>query len=270
MIDIPSDNVKALHGQIIQSWSRFISRHSKRIFPTLQKPWRDTAEGLDSGIIAIEDNVSRYSRELNEKIRIHYRRVTQSYFDLTLESLQIKSMTDLFTKDTEGIYDAVIDTWIIQQAAQQVTLINGTTRKILKKVIAKGIVDGLTNNEIAKNIRRLSSISNRNRALNIARTETHTAYSKAVDETIRSTNRTMEEKDWSAVGDKRTRGIHLDANGQVVAMQDTFFVGGEPMRYPGDPNGSARNVVLCRCIALYMTVARRYMLQTILGVNHVN
>jgi HK97 family phage portal protein len=55
------------------------------------------------------------------------------------------------------------------------------------------------------------------------------------------------EKVWLATLDDRTRDAHIQAHGQKVALNETFTVGGEELRFPGDPNGSAGNVINCRC-----------------------
>ena len=54
-------------------------------------------------------------------------------------------------------------------------------------------------------------------------------------------------KVWNAIGDDRTRPDHLDADGQEVALDDTFLVGGEDLLYPGDPAGSDEEIINCRC-----------------------
>jgi hypothetical protein len=51
------------------------------------------------------------------------------------------------------------------------------------------------------------------------------------------------EKVWLATGDTRTRDAHLTAHGQAVPVDGKFTVGGERLRFPGDPRGSARNVI---------------------------
>ena len=52
---------------------------------------------------------------------------------------------------------------------------------------------------------------------------------------------------WVATGDDRTRDSHVAADGQVVAVGDTFSVGGDELEHPGDPNGSLEEIVNCRC-----------------------
>jgi len=59
-------------------------------------------------------------------------------------------------------------------------------------------------------------------------------------------------KEWVAVLDSRTRATHAAADGQVVAFNGTFKVGGYDLRYPGDSTlgAPAQEVVNCRCKAL--------------------
>jgi SPP1 gp7 family putative phage head morphogenesis protein len=58
------------------------------------------------------------------------------------------------------------------------------------------------------------------------------------------------QKEWLATSDERTRPEHVEANGQVVGMDEKFSVGGEDMEYPGDPAGSPSNFCNCRCTVL--------------------
>ena len=55
------------------------------------------------------------------------------------------------------------------------------------------------------------------------------------------------KKEWIATLDNRVRIDHIEANGQVVNMEENFLVGGEELAYPGDSRGSAANVINCRC-----------------------
>lgn len=59
------------------------------------------------------------------------------------------------------------------------------------------------------------------------------------------------DKEWLATSDDRTREWHAEADGQRVPYAEPFDVMGEAMMYPGDPAGSAANVVNCRCVVLY-------------------
>ena len=79
----------------------------------------------------------------------------------------------------------------------------------------------------------------------IARTETIRAYNAGSTEIYRANNVTQRE--WLATNDDRVREAHLEANGQIVGMDELFNIGGEMLDYPGDPSGSPENTINCRC-----------------------
>lgn len=54
-------------------------------------------------------------------------------------------------------------------------------------------------------------------------------------------------KKWVAVSDSKTRHSHKIADGQTVEIDEDFIVDGERLKCPGDKNGSAGNVINCRC-----------------------
>jgi hypothetical protein len=69
-------------------------------------------------------------------------------------------------------------------------------------------------------------------------------------------------KVWFTQGDSKVRPKHSKANGQSRFVDHRgwggapgrFNVGGESLRYPRDPNGSAGNVINCRCFLEYRRV----------------
>lgn len=62
-----------------------------------------------------------------------------------------------------------------------------------------------------------------------------------------SVSNTQFDKVWIAHMDTRTRDTHFAADGQQVAVDAEFTVGGVPMDFPGDPAGPPREVSNCRC-----------------------
>lgn len=54
-------------------------------------------------------------------------------------------------------------------------------------------------------------------------------------------------KQWDAALDSRTRLSHAKVDGEVKELEETFSNG---LLYPGDPSGSAAEVINCRCVAL--------------------
>jgi len=63
----------------------------------------------------------------------------------------------------------------------------------------------------------------------------------------------VESVEWLATLDNRVRETHLAAHGQKQPLGRAFDVGGENVRYPGDPWASAENRINCRCTVIART-----------------
>jgi hypothetical protein len=84
-------------------------------------------------------------------------------------------------------------------------------------------------------------------ALRIARTETTFASAYAAMRAASQSNFEM-TKEWVAAKDDRTRRDHRLENGQIVDFNDPFIMNdGSQLQYPGDPKGTAAQVINCRC-----------------------
>ncbi|MGA5033382.1 ADP-ribosyltransferase [Streptomyces cellulosae] len=84
----------------------------------------------------------------------------------------------------------------------------------------------------------------------IARTEAARAWNAATlaaAEDVTDPGRPL-VKQWTTRRDARVRDAHDAADGQIRLLDETFTVGGVPMRYPGDPTAPASLTVNCRCI----------------------
>lgn len=64
------------------------------------------------------------------------------------------------------------------------------------------------------------------------------------------------QRTWVSKHDDRVRSAHLAADGQMVTGAAPFVVGGEELRYPGDPKASPGNTVNCRCRTKYRVIAK--------------
>lgn len=111
--------------------------------------------------------------------------------------------------------------------------------------------------EIAKRIKGtlLSAGSQvwRNRATVIARTETISAYNAGTNDAFQAVEEALDvpmEKVWLSTDDTRTRPTHKHADGQRVALDSKFSVGGFDLDFPGDPSGPPQEIIQCRCTML--------------------
>lgn len=120
--------------------------------------------------------------------------------------------------------------------------------------ISTGQAQGEDNDTIADRIEAkiLTSGSEwwENRAKVIARTETNRAWNAGVLAAAQYYQPPAGRpwvKVWDADLDGHERPAHHRADGQTRRLSDTFQVGGEDLRFPGDPAGRADNVINCRC-----------------------
>jgi len=148
-------------------------------------------------------------------------------------------------------FNAIITQWLNNNAGLRIVSVHQT---LIDSIIAV-IQDGYNNNLSVADITR--NLQNRfgwykAQALRIARTETTTATNLATLLSAQDSEYEL-EKTWISAQDNRTRRPpkspfdHLDMNGVKVDATQPFFVGGEELEYPGDPNGTAGNIINCRC-----------------------
>jgi hypothetical protein len=113
----------------------------------------------------------------------------------------------------------------------------------------QGLISGESYEKIAERVKRVTH-KNHHDSVRIARTEGNRIQNQArhdlYDDALERLGIQMDKK-WISTDDYRTRKHHVDADGQTVGHDESFLVGGELLKYPGDENASARNVINCRC-----------------------
>lgn len=114
--------------------------------------------------------------------------------------------------------------------------------------ISRGIAQSLSYQEIARNIKNTTNVDY-NKSLRIAKTEGHriqneSAYNVQVEAIKKGANVV---KQWDSTLDSRTRESHQKLDGEIVNVNEKFSNG---LLYPGDSNGTASEVVNCRCALL--------------------
>jgi len=131
----------------------------------------------------------------------------------------------------------------------RITQVTDTTRDNIMSLLDDAEEQGMTTSQQADYI--MTNLNdpdfNRDRALRIARTESTTAANRGAMLGGESSDYET-GKIWIPILDMNTRPDHAAMAGcEPIGMQETFAVGDSQMSYPGDPSGSAREVVNCRC-----------------------
>lgn len=136
--------------------------------------------------------------------------------------------------------------------AQRVSLVQNTAKKNLIKVFRQLSNDPVFISEgeavRARMLRQQYNRYNTFQAERLVRTEATNAANYATMQSAQDIFPGADmQKEWISASDERTRAAHREANGQIVDFNKPFIVKGEELMRPGDPRGSASNVINCRC-----------------------
>ena len=165
---------------------------------------------------------------------------------------------DITRIDYVVITNEMFNKWVDRYGLLKSEEINQTSKKQLLEKMRQALSESIELGEdLEKTKNRLQKASEEAffelsdvRAYLIARTETGASVNMGQMATYEATG--IERKEWIATLDNRTRESHLQIDGTVLPMSETFEVmnidgGVDNMLYPSDPNGSAGNVCNCRC-----------------------
>ena len=216
--------------------------------------------------------LNKYFKEFANKIEIAYQTRSQIMLDMELRKQADKlklilttlyrsvayafkdyALGRFFSKDFDDDFENQLAEFIALNTGIWVADIDETTRKRLAKVIDNSYNDGLSVEATGVALRNTVIGMGIYRANLISRTEVHRVAGFANEAVAENMNIDGTVKEWVAIQDARTRLSHSIAAGQRVPLESDFVVGGERLKYPGDPKGSAGNTINCRCASIYIT-----------------
>jgi len=216
--------------------------------------------------------LNKYFKEFANKIEIAYQTRSQIMLDMELRKQADKlklilttlyrsvayafkdyALGRFFSKDFDDDFENQLAEFIALNTGIWVADIDETTRKRLAKVIDNSYNEGLSVEATGVALRNTVIGMGVYRANLISRTEVHRVAGFANEAVAENMNIDGTVKEWVAIQDARTRLSHSIAAGQRVPLESDFVVGGERLKYPGDPKGSAGNTINCRCASIYIT-----------------
>ena len=147
----------------------------------------------------------------------------------------------------------------IATSSHKITKVNRTTQDKVAKQLRIGLEKGEGLNELTKRISKVMDAS-RGRTFSIARTQTSGAVSTGRHDGLKHAG--TERHSWLDAQDVNVRDSHSTAASiyaKGIPIDLPFDVGGELLRYPGDPNGSQGNIINCRCMEIAIAARGRQM-----------
>lgn len=253
---------RSIHKQFLARQKVYEARYAKQFAALLSRQYRRAAEQyLDRGTIYVSsEEYGPLYRKLYKRCIVSEAKVAWGIWVSPLQGDQKDIIDSLVSFFTDGAnYGEIIRVWnrmatdyVQVSVLTRLQSVADTTMKAIRNIIEKGVRDGKGAEDIARAIRAESRGEvNKHRSRMIARTETINAMNKGKRFSIVSSN-LLYDKKWVAASDDRTRLPHRHMNREnYIPFEQAYFVNGESLDYPGDPQGSAGNVINCRCTEVY-------------------
>ena len=225
----------------IRAAEKLFDTHEARTIKPIDRALRSLArqmraDDLNGAQTLIEEPLRDFRQTLSGILLRNGMRAAEASGRLTLGELETKAAIDIMLES--------IRRWLNDYAPRRAELVTNFLRRRIQAQLDQG-QDAII---VWGNIQRIILV--KGAAARIARTEIHTATERGAFEGARSLGVRV-AKEWVSRRDGRVRLDHAIADGQIQEIDTPFSVGGENLMYPGDPAGSARNVIQCRCVALY-------------------
>jgi len=160
---------------------------------------------------------------------------------------ELKSLGYLNLEFKDDSFELAASEFAGKWSGLKVTEISDSTRKRINKAIQRNAETSGSTADLVNELRRYVGGA---RATTIARTESQAAAQAGQLEVAKNVGVVL-KKVWVSAEDDRTRPAHNEADGQTVDLDEPFIVDGEELMFPGDPSGSAANIINCRCAVVY-------------------
>ena len=178
--------------------------------------------------------------------------ITKAFRDIEYDWSKVVAETVLATPDIQ--FNSVATRNIIDHVftASQQTL--RRMQETVMDVIAQGTARGDGIKTIARSLRDVSQGMKDYELNRVARTEVKGAYGDA--NYVQQQQAGIQYNQWVSAGDARVRDSHIEMNGLIAKLGDTFPNG---LKYPGDRSGNLDEWINCRCVGVSFIMPRGYM-----------
>ncbi len=241
------------------TWLRLRDRYEKLGYKGFRKSIRNTALKIPFDQLP-EKDFKIYIQSAIQESDIS-KAYSDFYFNIGLHygkkvGASINKQTKNFSPDTFiEAYRVLVQQWVLSNGGQRIVSMRQTLIDYVVQFIVDGMSEGKDIRTISRELEKLvrSNGFYRWQIERIVRTETTAAANFGA--TVAGNDSGIElDKVWISSNDSRTRQHekgdkydHVDMDLIKVGEHDLFESQGDLLRFPGDPKGSASNVINCRC-----------------------
>lgn len=205
-----------------------------------QQNYQKALKGQVSGVLdkLHGDNYTTIDKYLKSCYETGY---IGTMYDITKQGVPIIAPID----QAAAVKAVLTDSKIVEGYYSHLGVNYDKLKKTITQEISRGIASGLPYSDIARNINNVSG-SGLSNAKRIARTEGHRIQQTSSRDAQYAAKKKGCDvvKQWDSTLDGRTRDSHARVDGEIRELDEEFSNG---LMFPGDPSGSAAEVINCRC-----------------------
>ena len=234
--------------QLERELARFFYRLGKQVQSNLEEYWSDHLLQGQINLISkpIMEAQAEYYLILQKYNRREYRlgiqeaerlvKLANKNYSFKAVKPRLNKRFDLFATLRGAEEDLLERVFLASQAT--LNRVDTSIKTLLTEGYQSGKGINYVSNLLVKRFDQLQTWE----AQRIARTEIHNSHNTAVMDTYNEYG--VEYTMWIAADDERTRESHLEINGEIIRLGDTYSNG---LRFPGDTDGPIEEWINCRC-----------------------
>ena len=234
--------------QLERELARFFDRLGKQVQSNLEEYWSDHLLQGQINLISkpIMEAQAEYYLILQKYNRREYRlgiqeaerlvKLANKNYSFKAVKPRLNKRFDLFATLRGAEEDLLERVFLASQAT--LNRVDTSIKTLLTEGYQSGKGINYVSNLLVKRFDQLQTWE----AQRIARTEIHNSHNTAVMDTYNEIG--VEYTMWIAADDERTRESHLEINGEIIRLGDTYSNG---LRFPGDTDGPIEEWINCRC-----------------------
>ena len=235
-----SEEEKAMHWKRIDrrkvAWENVLAKRFKPLYEKEGLLVEKAFKAQSDIQVAIESMKDDWTKNLKAALFVIIE-------DFGKELENIKAVKPSEKKYTFDPYSEAVLTWLTAHAAESIRSIQETDLMEVRSILERGVAEGLTNTQIAKELRKFYNENAIYKAMRVARTETAAAASFGQLSSAEQTG-VLKTKIWLSSRDARVRDSHAALDGESRQLNGVFSNG---CTAPGI-GGDASEVINCRCV----------------------
>lgn len=137
---------------------------------------------------------------------------------------------------------------IIEARSKKMELVNNSTKSVISETIRNMSTE--THEAFVSQLDLILTETSQKRIKTIARTEVSGAFNSGM--LFSAKNAGYTKKQWVAMSDDSSRHNHANIATSPILIDEMFVLDGKSLKHPGDVDGSAEDVINCRCTIKFL------------------